>query len=399
MSNRRFPTSIAFAIAAAAVAAATEAPVDRAWRSLGMGGAGVAVVDDADAVHLNPAGLTQLSWPGDGFAPLDSLGYKRDKLDLWGLGVGFDPSTQNLLGIYRFLNRYRSTLDSAKSDATVLLKNQQLLNDLYKFDRKPMEVDASIDMGGAIHDLGGAVWSRAEVVVQVDHGAIIPKVMLKLRTTTAIEGSTARSFLDDRLSLGVGYRIVAVSNEQREYDLVELRSKVSGAPERLLLNSVSDLRRTEDWGHGLDLGFLWFQTPGWRFAGSIRDLGMKLDQQFVTPNLTLGTSWAPKAFQRRDLWARKINFGLSMENILYDTLGYKPLSKLDFGAEWMQTLIPYVLTGRLSAGIKGGYPTFLASGTLFKTFRGEFLTYGEETGYFTGDRENRVWMVRLGIAL
>jgi hypothetical protein len=233
----------------------------------------------------------------------------------------------------------------------------------------------------------------------MDHGAITPKAMLKFRTLTAVEGGTARSFLDERLSLGVGYRIVAISSEQREYDIVDLRSKASDAPKRVLLNSAQDLRRTEDWGHGLDLGFLWFQTPGWRFGGSIRDLGMKLDQQFVTPNLTLGTSWAPKPFQRRGLWARKINFGVAMENILYDTLGYKPLSKLDFGAEWMQTVIPYLLTGRISVGIKGGYPTFLASGTLLKIFRGEFLTYSEETGYFTGDRENRLWMVRLGMGL
>ncbi len=396
MSNRQFLFAI---LAFTATTFAMDAPVDRAWRSLGMGGAGVAVVDDADAVHLNPAGLTQLSWPGDGFAPLDSLGYKRDKIDLWGLGIGFDPGPENLLSIWRFWNQYRSTIDSGRKNPPALLENQKMLNDLYKYDRKPLPVDASIDMGGAIHDLAGAIWSREEVVLQMDHGAITPKAMLKFRTVTAIEGGTARSFLDERLSLGIGYRIVAISTEEREYDLVELRSKASDAPMRVLLNSASDLRRTEDWGHGLDLGFLWFQTPGWRFGGSVRDLGMKLDQTFVTPNVTLGTSWAPKSFQRNDIWARKINFGLSMENILYDTLGYKPLSKLDFGAEWMQTVIPYLLTGRISAGFKGGYPTLLVSGVLLKIFRGEFLTYSEETGYFTGDRENRLWMVRLGVGL
>jgi len=144
MSNRQFMTQVLAVAAFASLAAATDAPVDRAWRSLGMGGAGIAVVDDADAVHLNPAGLTQLSWPGDGFAPLDSLGYKRDKLDIWGLGIGFDPGPENLLAIWRFWNQYRSTIDSARNDATVLLQNQKMLNDLYKFDRKPMPVDASI---------------------------------------------------------------------------------------------------------------------------------------------------------------------------------------------------------------------------------------------------------------
>jgi len=46
------------------VAAATMAPVDLSWRSLGMGGAGVAIADDGDALHENPAGLTQIAWPG-----------------------------------------------------------------------------------------------------------------------------------------------------------------------------------------------------------------------------------------------------------------------------------------------------------------------------------------------
>lgn len=380
------------------VAAATMAPVDLSWRSLGMGGAGVAIADDGDALHENPAGLTQIAWPGAGFAPLDSLGYKRDQMETWALGA-FDPGPENLLQIWRFWNHYRGTIDSGTSNPTVLLENQQMLDDLYQFNFKPLPVDGALDGGFALHDIGADFWSRDAVTLEMDHGAVTPKAIMKLTTTSAIEGGTARSFIDDRLSLGVGYRIVAVSSAEREYDLVKLRSAVSSAPVRLLLNTGSELRNTDDWGYGLDLGFLWFQTPGLRFAGSIQDLGMKLDQRFVVPDLTIGTAWAPKIFQNNGLWARKINFGVSMENMLYDTLGYKPLSKLDFGAEWMQTVIPYVLTGRISAGFKGGYPTFLISGTVFKVFRGELLTYGEETGYFTGDRENRVLMVRLGVSL
>lgn len=382
---------------AATAALSRPAPVDRAWRSLGMGGAGIAVVDDADAVHLNPAGLAQIGWGG--FAPLDTLGYKRDKIDAWGLGIGFDPGPENLLAIWRFWNKYHSTIDSGGKDAKVLLENQGMLNDIYQFDRKPLPVDASVDIGGAIHDLGGAFWNRDEVILQLDHGAISPKAKLTFLTTTAIEAGTATTFLEDRLCLGVGYRIVAVSSEEREYDLVELRTEAAKAPRRMAMNSLSDLRRTEDWGHGLDLGFLWFQTPGLRFGGSVRDLGMKLAGEYLDPNLTLGLAWAPKAFQRRDKWARKINFGLAMEDLLYDTLGYKPLSKLDLGAEWMQTVIPTVLVGRISVGLHGGYPTLLVSGTLMKIFRGEFLTYADETGYFTGDREQRYWMVRLGVGI
>ena len=398
MSNKNAALlPLLISILAAPVAWARQAPVDRAFRSLGMGGAGIAVVDDADAIHLNPAGLAQIG--GGSFLPLDSIGYKRDRVDIWGLGIGFDPGPENLLDVWRFWNKHRNSIDSGRSDPKTLLENDGLLQDIYRFDRKPMPVDASVDMGGAIHDLGGAFWNRDEVVLLLDRGAITPKAKLTLQTTSAIEAGTATAFLDDRLCLGVGYRIVAVSTEERQYDLVELRSNASDAPKRMVLNSLSDLRRSEDWGHGLDLGFLWFQTPGLRLGGSVRDLGMKIAGDWVTPNVTVGLAWAPEPFQRRDKWARKINFGVAYEDLLYDTLGYKPLSKLDVGAEWMQTVIPVVLVGRISAGLKGGYPTLLVSGTLMKIFRGEFLTYAEETGYFTGDRETRYWMVRLGIGI
>jgi hypothetical protein len=392
MSNKPL---LALTLLLAAAVSARQAPVDRSWRSLGMGGAGIAVADDADAVHLNPAGLAQIGWGP--FAPLDSIHYKRDKVDAWLLGIGFDPGPENLLDLWRFWNRYKGSIDSGKNDPKTLLQNQQMLNDIYKFDRKPMPIDASVDVGGAVHDLGAAFWNKDEVILLLDRGAITPKAAATLRTTSAIEAGTGTTFLDDRLCLGIGYRVVAVSSEERQYDIIELRDQASNAPRRMVLNSVSDLRRTEDWGHGLDLGFIWFQTPSLRFGGSVRDLGMKLDDESVTPNLTLGMAWAPRPFQRNDLWARKINFGIAADDLLWDTLGYKPLSKIDVGFEWMQTVIPVVLVGRISAGLHGGYPSLLVSGTLMKIFRGEFLTYAEETGYFTGDRETRYWMVRLGV--
>ena len=235
--------------------------------------------------------------------------------------------------------------------------------------------------------------------MMLDHGALTPKANLRVKSTVAVEIATAQAFLKDRLSIGVGYRIAAVTNQQREYDVLELDSAGAGAPVRLLKSSGQDLRRSEDWGHGLDLGFLWFQQPGVRFGGSIRDVGMKLHGKLVVPNLCLGTAWAPKAIQNDGRRWRRFNLAVSMDNLLYDTLGYKPLSKFGIGIECTQVLVPGIFAVGTSAGLKGGYPTMLLSATIFASIQADLLTYAEETGFFTGDRENRIWMVRVGVGI
>jgi hypothetical protein len=386
-------------LAFASVGFAGRAPVDQGWRSLGMGGAGVAVVDDLEAVHLNPAGLTQLGVKGS-FRPLDTLGYDRNPLDIQLLGLGIDPSADNLLDFKRFWSRNQSTIDSATDvNPIALAKNQNLLDDLYQFDRKPLPVNIRAEMGGAFQNWGMALWSNGEATLQMDHGAITPKALLRVTSTSALELATAQAFLEDRLSLGFGYRVVARSHEWREYDIIELNTEGTGAATKMLQRTSGKLHRVAQWGHGFDVGALWFQSPGLRFGGSLRGVGMKLEDQLTTPNLTVGTAWSPKRLQSDGLWSRRVNVCAALEDLLYDSLGYKPLSKIDIGAEWMQTLVPHVVELGLSVGLKGGYPTFLVSGSFVDVVRLDLLSYGEESGYFTGDRENRVWMLRVGVGL
>ena len=396
-NNQTLPlTSLAglFVLAASTVAG----PINRSWRSLSMGDAGLAISDDAEAVHRNPAGLSQLGFKGS-CAPLDSLHYKRNAVDAWLLGVGFDLDPDLAMKLYRFYDRYDSSFTAAQDDAKGLLKNQALFDDIYQFDRLPIPIKASIDMGGAVRNYGLALWSEDLISVQMDRGALTPKAAIRLTSTIAAEAATSRSFLRDRLNLGFGYRIVARTDETREYDVMDLESEGEKGTREMLRHSLSNIRRTEDWGHGLDFGILWFQTPGLRFAGAIQNVGMKFYGKFVTPDLATGIAWAPRPFQRNDKWSRKINFAFSATELLEDTLGYKPLSKLNVGAEWEQTVIPHTLVGRVSVGLKGGYPTAGVSGTILHTLRGEFLTYAEEGGKFTGDEEKRSYMVRFGIGI
>lgn len=395
LESMRFP---ALTLLAAVAIQAHQAPVARSWRSLGMGGAGVAVVDDAEAIHLNPAGLSQIGWKGS-FKPLDTLGYKRNKVDIQG-AFDIDPNVESLLDLKSFFDRYSRPIDSAANgDPLALFANQQLVDDLYAFDRKPMNSSVTVEGAVALHDLGFGFWSRNEATLLIDHGAITPKTQLRGLSTNAIEVATSQAFLDDRLSLGVGYRIAAISGQVAEYDLVELDSLGLDAAKSLVWKTEKGLLRTGDWGHGLDLGVLWFQNPSLRWGASVRDLGMKLGGGFVTPNLTLGLAWAPRALQSNQLFWRRVNLGFALEDILWDTLGYKPLSKIDFGAEFQALLVPKGLTVGLSGGFKGGYPTAMVSLLLLSAFKVEALTYAEETGWSTGDREDRRWVLRLGCGI
>ena len=157
-------------------------PLNRSWRSLGMGDAGIAISDDAEAVHRNPAGLSQLGFKGS-CAPLDTLGYKRNAIDAWLVGFGFDLNPIMALKLYRFYDKYDSSISAANKDPQGLLKNEQMFNDFYKFDRLPIPISSSIDMGGAIRNYGGAIWTDNKVSVQVDRGALTPKVGLRLTST------------------------------------------------------------------------------------------------------------------------------------------------------------------------------------------------------------------------
>ncbi|HNY31267.1 MAG TPA: hypothetical protein PKO15_10310 [Fibrobacteria bacterium] len=393
------PQALGAAIALLILAQTADAtPRARSWRSLGMGNAGVAIADDGEALHLNPAGLTQLGGKGT-FQPLDTLGYKRNRVDCWILGLGMDPNPRTLLKAYRFYDRNDSTISAGEKDQKALLKDRQFLNEIYQFDRLPIPLRTNLDLMLAFRNYGVALWSQDDFTFQFDRGALTPKVAVELSSTTALELATSRAFLDDRLSLGFGYRILSISRQTREYDIMELSSD-SALEENgrdLYEESSSDLRKSEEWGHGIDLGVLWFQKPGLRYGASLQNLGMKQHGQFLTPNLSVGVAWSPRFIQSNRAWSRKLNFAIGLDNLLDDTLGYKPLSKLNMGAEYEMTFIPYVFAGRLSGGLMGGYPTFGTSVTLLSILRGDLLTYAEEGGHFTGDKENRYWMARVGI--
>lgn len=386
---------LALGLVAIAVGAhAKQGPLNRSYRSLSMGGSFVAIADDRDATHINPAGLTQIGRKGT-FVPLDTLGYWREKLELQWNPAGFDLPLGTLADLYDYQDKYAEYYQAKNLDT--LLNHPEVFDDLYKFDRKPIPVNWHGEADFAIHNYGASAWGEIEPEILFDHGAIMPSFEVALNTTFAVELATARAFLDDRLSLGVGYRVAVVSQSREPIGLTQVQDgSFTEAASDLGDSTYRQVLRTGDWGHGLDFGMLWYQTPGLRYGAAIQNVGMKLGDEFVTPNLSVGLAWAPRKFQRADKWGRKINFAGSLDNLLDDENSYKPLSKIGLGAEWTQTVIPKILSGRLSAGLRGGYPTAGIQGELFRFFQAEAVTYSDELGTKTGSLEQRYWLVKLG---
>jgi hypothetical protein len=115
--------------------------------------------------------------------------------------------------------------------------------------------------------------------------------------------------------------------------------------------------------------------------------------------LSLGVAYSPMRLESNGRWKRKINLAMDLEDVINNDRNYKPVSKINMGAEWEQTLIPWVLKGRLSIGMKGGYPTAGLGGSLFTIFHYEAATWAEEGGYYTGQLEERYYVMKFGVGI
>ncbi len=404
MSRARLHSFFLAALAAwggASTASAAPGPQYESLRPLSMGNAFVAIVDDKDAIYYNPAGLNLMGQLGNKDLRPDMAFYPEDKFDMHMDLVGTAIPFSDALQILRFWEAHQAAFGNLDS----LQKDSSFSSDLSKFDRRPVPIGVMNGGELAIHNFGMAYWANAQMAPYADVGVLLPQAglaYLQLDVVGQVAGAT--SFLDHRLSVGVGYRMakrervgniqVAVTDLQNQG-----RQQLTDALQDTLNQKLSQLTDLGSIGHGIDLGALWQQTQWLRFGGAIQNLGMVLNHQWITPTLTVGLAMTPVIFQKNTIWERKVNFALDLEDLLDADRNYKPLSKINVGAEWEQTLIPWVLRGRLAVGLKGGYMTAGLGGTLFSIFTYEFATWADEAGYYTGQIEDRYYVMKFGVGI
>jgi hypothetical protein len=328
--------------------------------------------------------------------------YPLDKFDMHMDFLGTAIPVDDALDILKFYQDHQESFQDMNS----LQKDSNLVSDLSAFDRRPVKV--AVLHGGelAMHNFGMAYWADAQISPYADVGVLLPQAGVESITLDIVgQIAGAYSYLDDRLSVGLGYRLAKreeVGNFQ--VALTDLsdetgRRNVQEAIQDTVDEKMKEMGDLSTLGHAMDAGVLWQQTSDIRFGASIQNLFMVLNHQTVTPALAIGVAYSPMLLQSNGRWKRKINLALDYEDLINSDRNYKPLNKLNLGAEWEQVLIPWVLRGRLSVGMKGGYPTAGLGGTLFTIFHYEAATWAEEGGYYTGQLEDRYYVMKFGVGI
>jgi hypothetical protein len=377
-------------------------PEHRTLRPLAMGNAFVAIADGKDAMHYNPAGLNLMGRLGNANLRPEMSRYPLNKFDMHMDFLGTAIPVDEGLDILKFYQDHQGSFRS--SDA--LQNDSNLVSEMSAFDRRPVKV--AVLHGGelAMHNFGMAYWADAQMAPYADVGVILPQVgvdFIQLDIVGQIAGAT--SYFAERLSVGLGYRMA--KREQMGNFQVALTDLSNDAGRKTIQSAIQDsvdekLKEFSDLsnlGHAVDAGVLWQQTADLRFGMAVQNLFMVLNHQTVTPKLSVGAAYSPMRLESNGRWKRKVNFALDLEDVINNDRNYKPINKINMGAEWEQTLIPWVLKGRLAVGMKGGYPTAGLGGTLFTIFHYEAATWAEEGGYYTGQLEERYYVMKFGVGI
>ncbi len=398
LSVSALAATLLFAGATASMAAS--GPQYRSLRGLAMGNAFVAIVDDKEAIYYNPAGLNLINALGNAAARPGLANYPRNRINARVNMVGAALPLGDFKDFYGFFKDHKKSF----SDDSTMRSDNTLFNDLAPFDRRPVEIGLLHGAEFAMHNFGAAYWADARIAPYADVGVLLPQAGIEtIQLDAVVQVAGAHGFLNNRLAAGGGYRL---ANRQTVRNFQVAASEFATDGGQSVLNQVQDtindkfsnLSDFTTYGHGIDLGALWQQTSWLRFGASMQNMGMYLNHEYVTPELTVGLAISPPLASTGRMFSRKVNLALDLEDILNDERNYRLLSKVNFGAEVQQDLW-WLASLRLSGGYKGGY---WAAGTgldLLTAIHIEAASWAEEVGSYTGHIEDRYYALRVGVGL
>lgn len=385
----------------ASAAFAASGPQHRSLRPLAMGNAFVAIVDDKEAIYYNPAGLNLINRLGNRAQRPNLAEYPRNRMDARVNVLGVGAPLQYAPSFYRFYDKHGEAfgdLDAAQNDST-------LGNDLAENDGRPITLAFANSIEFAMNNYGGALWTDASLAPYVKRGLLAadPGVE-RIQVDAVLQLAAAHSFMSERLAIGGGYRLANRQVVER-YEVSASRMSTKEGQDEVFdemqdsaFSKLDNLADPTTYGHGLDLGVLWQQTPWLRFGGALQNFGMILDGEMVTPELTVGAAVSIPKLSTSGMFARKVNVAVDLEDILNDERNYKPLSKVNFGAEVEQYGWGFISL-RLAGGFKGGYWSAGTGLSLFSAVHIDAVSYAEEKGYFTGQTEDRMYALQIGVGM
>jgi hypothetical protein len=322
-------------------------------RPLGMGGAFVAVSSDANALFYNPAGLSDI--PGK-------------KISI------FNPGIEISQGGYDMFNDALDVdLDSAEETAAFL---REYIGEYNHFNLSFAPYYSKPNFAFA---LIGNVTSNLQARDRQS-----PRLIVDVIEDAGIAMGYARTFFDDNLLVGAGVKYIMRKSLDEEYTVLDITT--DGFEDRL----------EDDYEDGqgvlLDFGIIYkfkdFQigTMNVDFQAGLsannlidNDMG---DARDIDDHIDLGFA------ANLDKWIFAFDYVDLFSQVGDDDDAAK---RIRIGAEY--AFKPFLF---LRVGFYQGYPT-IGIGLETKNVQFDVLTYAEEVGTYSGQRDDRRYALQLGL--
>ena len=406
-----------FALAFSTATFAAKAPTHHSIRAESMGNAHVAVVDDKEAIYFNYAGLSQINRlgnyekrPEQGYYPRN---YFDMRLNVGGAGpfesyVSTYKDARDLQAMYGRVNKAAEETGLSQTNLLLdtLAAHPELIHTLNSYDHKTVSMKIKMDAELALHNFGGAVWVDGNVAPYIDAGLVLPYLTIDTFYVDAvIQGGIAYGITDE-FSIGLGVK----GAKRQKVEMIVMDIANYETINDTLMDRFEDVEKhvfdRETIAMGMDFGTLWQVTREVRLGLSLRDVYFKeLAGDKITPDLTVGVNYSPRFFNVNTAYARKFNIACDFADAFDSDRNYKIMHHFNFGLEMEQVLLAWpglnnqlrVLSGRLAAGFKGGYPSMGAGVEVLHVVTLEFATWAEERGYYTGQDEERIYMGQISL--
>ena len=238
----------------------------------------------------------------------------------------------------------------------------------------------------ALHNLGGAIWVDGNVAPYIDAGLVLPYLTIDTFYVDAVmQGGIAYDFTNE-FSFGIG--IKGAKRQKVEMIVMDIANyeTINDTLQDRFDDAEKHIFDTKTISIGMDFGTLWQATREVRLGLSLRDVYFKdLAGDKITPNLTMGVNYSPRFFNVNTAYARKFNIACDYADAFDSDRNYKIMHHFNLGLEIEQVLLAWpglnnqlrVLSGRLAAGFKGGYPTAGAGVEILHVLTLEFATWAE----------------------
>ena len=320
-------------------------------RPLGMGNAFVAVADDRNALHYNPAALARLDRTH--FVPLGVRGGLDDELTT----------------VVRFIRDHEDQFGDLQN------VDDAFLQELQPFDDRWVAADAAVYADLARPGFGIGVFATGQTQVKIDRGIYEPRVF-----ETAISDivGVVGGALPMRGGLLAGAAAKAIWRRQsaRQLTATEAASFDAG--------TIVDELQAAAPGFSMDLGAMWAPEGSPVTAGAtLRDGWGWIDGERIDSALDLGTAWTP--WHRPHSFLRNVLLAADVHDAASDGAVGK---KVFLGAEARFPLIS------VRGGTHQGYGTVGASLAVLGVHL-DWAYWGRELGQVPGAEEQFLHSVEL----